>query len=304
MARRLPILFSALLALGACNKAPPAPTLHQIHIVGSSAAYPFSTAVAESFMRQETDAIAPLAQADGTSAGIARFCAGIGAAHPDLVGAARPMTAAEHADCAKNGIADVTEIPFGWSALVLVTRPDTQAIDPTRAAIGEALTGNAKVWAAIDPALPPLPIALHGPNPPADLDLLVHAATLRQDGLYRPHGADPELVVKAVLDTPGAIGIVPWATAARHADTLRLLPLDGVMPSAETIATGRYPARLPLILYAKPDEIRTTPGLRVLLKLYAAGWADGGAFAALGLVPLDAAGRAKASATIAALARP
>ena len=55
---RRPALL-ALLALAACGKTPgPAP--HQIHIVGSSAAFPFSSIAAERLMREDATAIAPL----------------------------------------------------------------------------------------------------------------------------------------------------------------------------------------------------------------------------------------------------
>ena len=306
-------VLAALLLISACQKAPTAPAPRQIHLVGSIAAYPFSVAVAERFMREETEAVAPLAQADGTGSGIVRFCAGLGSTHPDLIGAARAMTAAERAGCAKNGIGDIAEIPFGWSALVFVTRPDTPALAPTRADLQQALSGAASGaandWHAIDPALPALRIALHGPTPsPALADglfgpILAPDAVVRTDGLYRPHGADADAVIRAVLETPGTIGLVPWAYAVKHGDTLRLLPIDGVTPDAATIASGRYPARLPLILYAKPAEVASVPGLPKLLADYAEGWGQGGAFAGAGLIPLTPAAQAEAGRQITAIAR-
>lgn len=305
---RITAVLAALLSLPACQKTPITPAPRQIHLVGSIAAYPFSVAVAERFMREETEAVAPLAQADGTGSGIARFCAGLGAAHPDLVGAARAMTAAERAGCAKNGIDDIAEIPFGWSALVLVTRPDTPAFAPTRADLQQALSGAASDWHTIDPALPALRIALHGPTPsPALADglfgpILTPDAVVRKDGVYRPHGADAEAVIRAVFETPGTIGLAPWAYAVKHGDALRLLPIDGVIPNAETIASGRYPARLSLILYAKAAEVPAVPGLPKLLADYAEGWGEGGAFAGAGLIPLAPAAQAEAGRQITAIA--
>lgn len=288
----------ALILLAACSAAPRAPAPHQIHIVGASAGFPFTSLIAERLMREDADAIAPLVRAGGSGDGIARFCDGPGALHPDLVLAARSMTAAETARCARDGVGRVASVPVGFTALVPVTAKAGPTATLTRATLARALTGVAVRWADLNPALPAAPIRLAGPAPdPMIADglfgaLLPPTARIRRDGAYRAHGANAELVAADVVAVPGTIGLLPYAQALAHADTLRMLALDGVPPTPATIAAGRYPTATPLLLIAKPDEIVATPALPRLLGYAADALAPGGAFERRGLLPLPPPARA------------
>ncbi len=298
----------ALLALAACGKTQdPAP--HQIHIVGSSAGFPFSSMAAERLMREDVAAIAPLVRAGGTGEGIARFCDGLGRLHPDIVIAARPMTSAETQRCAANGVARIAGVPIGFTAFVLVTSNDAPPLSLSRATLTAALTTRAQNWSDVDPKLPATRIRIVGSTAdPAIADglydrlLVAGASPIRRDGAYVGYGADAERVARTVGENPGTIGILPYAQARRHRDKLRLLTLDGIAPTPETIASGRYPASAPLLLLAKPDEAAHVPALPRLLSYYAEGLAPAGAFVVQGLVPL--ADTTAAARQIAALAKP
>ena len=300
----------ALFMLAACGKsAPTGLAPHQIHIAGSSAGFPFTTLVAERLMREDADAIAPLVRAGGSSDGIARFCDGPGELHPDLVVASRAMTSAEAHHCAAGGVVNVGSIPLGFTAFVAVMAKDGAALPLARAALSRALTGNARTWAEVDPSLPALAIKVQGPTPdPGIADglydrLLTPGARVRHDGAYVGHGANAELVAAVVATTPGAVGIIPYAQALAHADTLKMLPLDGVTPDPATIASGRYPASAPLILLTKPDEVTGTPALPRMLGYMADALAPGGAFETHGLVPLSDSARASSIAQLRSLAK-
>src|SRR3546814_4232793 len=56
---------------------------------------------------------APVIESTGTGGGMKLFCAGVGAQHPDIVNASRPMKASEYATCKANGAADVIEAQVG-----------------------------------------------------------------------------------------------------------------------------------------------------------------------------------------------
>jgi len=75
--------FAAIFAAAA-----PALARDQLHIVGSSTVYPFSTTVAESLAKQGV-LKSPVVEATGTGGGIKLFCEGVGEATPDMVGASR-----------------------------------------------------------------------------------------------------------------------------------------------------------------------------------------------------------------------
>jgi len=198
-------------------------------------------------------------------------------------------------------------VPIGHTAFVLVTARSGDALPLTRAALYRALTSTSvRTWADADPRLPALAIRIEGPAAdPAIADGLFgllltpgcHAAggascdtvRIRGDGAYAAHGADAELIASATASTAGAIGILPYAQASNHRDTLRMLPLDGIAPTPENIASGRYPASAPLLLLSKGGP--AVPGLPQLLGFYAEGLAPNGAFVARGLVPLTDADR-------------
>jgi phosphate transport system substrate-binding protein len=320
---RAPFLIAALLlSLVGCSRAPVAGvTPHQIHIVGSSAAFPLSTMAAERLMREEPDAIAPLVRAGGTGEGIARFCDGPGRLHPDIVLATRAMTPAETGRCAANGVPHITSVPLGFTAFVMARAKQASEWPLTRAALYRALTAPAvQTWAEADPRLPPVPIRIEGPSPDPAIadglfDLLLApgcaqaggsncaALHIRRDGVYVGHGADAELVARALAATPGAIGLLPYAQAYRHSDTLDLLPLEGVAPTPATIAAGRYPASAPLLLLAKTDEAAAVPDLPRLLSFYADALAPDGAFASRGLIPLSQADRTAAGGRLTSFSR-
>ena len=95
-------LLAAALGLPAtaCEQAP----RQQIHIVGSSTVYPFTTAVAERFAQNRPSFHAPIVESTGTGAGMQLFCGGVGARFPDVENASRRIKASEFARCRANGV--------------------------------------------------------------------------------------------------------------------------------------------------------------------------------------------------------
>ena len=84
----------------------------QIRIVGSSTVFPFSTTVAEQFGKT-SDFKTPVVESTGSGGGLKLFCAGLGVEHPDMTNASRRIKESEVELCAKNGVADITEVKVG-----------------------------------------------------------------------------------------------------------------------------------------------------------------------------------------------
>ena len=61
----------------------------------------------------------PVVESTGTGGGMKLFCAGVGAAHPDLTNASRAMKKGEFDDCQKNGVKDIVEIKVGIDGLTI-----------------------------------------------------------------------------------------------------------------------------------------------------------------------------------------
>src|SRR4051794_41354565 len=90
-----------------------------IRIVGSSTVYPFTTAVAEDFMRSNPG-LRVTVESTGTGAGMKLFCAGVGSQYPDIEDASRQIKKSEYDACVKNGAKTIIEVPIGIDGLTII----------------------------------------------------------------------------------------------------------------------------------------------------------------------------------------
>ena len=84
-------------------------------------------------------------------------------------------------------------------------------------------------------------------------------------------------VVEYVAEHPGAIG---YASVTHADDRVKLVALDGILPTTREIERGRYPLTYPLVLLASPkaprealrlfDFARSSQGRRIIKQSYAA----------------------------------
>jgi len=304
----------------------------QIRIVGSSTVYPFATAVAEQFARNNPGFKAPIIESTGTGGGMKLFCAGVGTQHPDIENASRRIKKSEYEDCQKNGVTQVIEIPIGIDGLALIEATASPQFSLTQADIYRALAANpfgkpntAKTWKDANPSLPAIPIRVYGPPPtsgtrdafaelimekgcesdPAmkalkqsDKDKAKDICTkVREDGPYIEGGENDNLLVQKVSANEGSVGIMGYSFLEENADKVRGIPLGGVAPTAATIASFEYPGARPLFIYVKGNHLSAIPGIREYVAEFAKGWAPNGYLSRHGLIPsppetLGAANRA------------
>jgi phosphate transport system substrate-binding protein len=339
--RLSPVLSLALAlasALGACRDQASGGgggARGEIRAVGSSTVYPFTTTIAEAFVAADPDAAAPVIESTGTGAGMRLFCAGIGAAHPDIVNASRRMKTSEYRECQRHGATALLEIPVGIDGLAFAQAKDGPAFRLTPALLYRALAATpkgapnaARLWSDLDPALPAVPIQVYGPpatsgtrdalaeliltkgceayDPAAkrlaqtDPDAAKALCTsVREDGAYVDAGENDNLIVQKLQSNPNAIGVFGYSYLEENGENARGLAIDGVEPSYEAIADGRYPGARTLYLYVKKAHLDAVPGLRTFLKLYAAQWGPGGPLAKRGLIVAPDAVRAQAGAVVA-----
>lgn len=332
----------AILALGLClagcqdqAKGGGGGSRDQIRVVGSSTVYPFTTIVAEQFVANDPDARAPVIESTGTGAGLKLFCAGLGAAHPDIADASRRMKRSEYAECRRNGVADIVEVPIGIDGVAFAEALSGPGMALTEADLYRALaatpagrSNTARTWRDVNPALPAIPIQVYGPpatsgtrDALAELILTrgceavdpsaralavaapdTHKAVctrIREDGAYIDAGENDNLIVQKLAANPGSIGVFGYSYLDENAATVRGVAINGVAPTYATIADGRYPGSRPLFLYVKKAHLRAVPGLRTFLGLYARAWGPDGPLVRRGLIAASPAVRARAAAIVA-----
>ena len=307
----------------------------QIQIVGSSTVYPFTTAVAERFAQANPSFKAPIVESTGTGAGMKLFCGGVGDTFPDMTNASRRIKASELADCQKNGVNQVIEVPVGIDGLALIekaggtTQLTTADVYKALAATPFGKPNTARTWKDVNPALPATPIMVFGPPPtsgtrdsfaelilekgcnsdPAmkalkesDSDRHKEVCTkIREDGPFVEAGENDNLLVQKVAANPGAIGVLGYSFAEENADKVRGIPLGGVAPNAQTIASLEYPGARLIYIYAKGEHLPVIPGMREFLAEYARAWGNGGYLEQRGLIPSPADVQAAATAAVTSL---
>ena len=170
--------FFALVGVATMVASTAADARYQIRIVGSSTVFPFATTVAERF-GNSSDFKTPVVESTGSGAGLKLFCAGLGVEHPDLTNASRRIKQSEVDLCAKNGVADITEVMIGYDGIVLANSKESALMSITLRQLflalakdvpankdGSELIANPhQTWSEIDPSLPNVAIEVLGPPP-------------------------------------------------------------------------------------------------------------------------------------------
>jgi phosphate transport system substrate-binding protein len=320
----------AALALAACGDKPGGAGNQQIQIVGSSTVYPFTTAVAEQFQRTN-QGMSAIVESTGTGAGMKLFCGGVGDNFPDMTNASRRIKASEAADCTKNGVKQIIEVPVGIDGLALIEASATPAFTLTVRDVYAALAANpfgkgpntAKTWKDVNPSLPAIAIQVFGPPPtsgtrdsfaelilekgceadPAmkalkDSDKDKHkdlCTKIREDRAYVEAGENDNLLVQKVSQNPGAIGILGYSFLEENATKVKGIPLNGIAPTAATISDLSYPGARQVYIYAKGEHVGVIPGMKEFLAEYARAWSKGGYLERRGLIPSPADVQAKAT---------
>lgn len=332
MLKRLGLLTLAFATLASCDGT----SMRAVTVVGSSTVLPFTKAVATRFVAQDKGRRTPVVESTGTGGGMVRFCEGVGGKYPDIVNASRRMHAKEFDTCQANGVKDIIEVPIGLDGIAVAESNDGPKLALTRKDIYLALAANpmgkpnaAKTWQDVNPALPATPITVLGPpstsgtreafvelilqpgciaaNPAAKAlktnpdPALFDAAcrTLRKDGAYVEKGEDDNLIVEGLAGNRQAVGVVGYSYLEKNRSRLHGVPIEGVTPTYQDIASGKYPGVRSLYLYVKKRHLDAMPELQEFLKLYVTMWAPGGPLTERGLIAAPDKVRRRAAKAIA-----
>ena len=189
----------------------------QVQVSGSSTVLPYATIVAESF-GENFDFATPVVEGGGTSAGIKKFCEGVGENTPDIASASRKMKQSEVARCKSNGVTDIEEVRIGYDGIVFASDINGPAFKFTPSqwynAIAAEVVINGKIvpnpytkWSEVDPSLPDqeilafVPGSKHGTREVFDLNVIeTGCKTFKADKvLARRVGGDKDKTKEACI---------------------------------------------------------------------------------------------------------
>ena len=108
----------------------PAFARDQVHIAGSSTVLPYASIVAEAF-GENFDFPTPVVESGGSSAGLKRFCEGVGENTIDVANASRKIKDKEVKKCAENGVTDIIEVRIGYDGIVFASDINANAFEYT-----------------------------------------------------------------------------------------------------------------------------------------------------------------------------
>ena len=189
---------------------------------------------------------------------------------------------------------------------------------------GEKLIPNPyKTWKDVNPSLPAKSIEVLGPPPTSGTrDAFVELAmeggakkfawikamkkkdkkaykaichTVREDGAYVEAGENDNLIVQKLEANPNAVGIFGFSFLDQNMDRIQGSYVDGIQPTFENIADGKYPVSRPLYFYVKKAHAEVIPGIKEFLDEFTSdkAWGPEGYLSEKGMIPMPDAERAQ-----------
>ena len=288
-----------------------------IQIAGSSTVLPYASIVAEAF-GENFDYATPVVESGGSSAGMKRFCQGVGTQTIDIANASRAMKDSERKVCAQNGVTDITEVMFGYDGIVFANGIYDERFEFTPADIYLALNARSELttWNQVDPKFPNYEIKMfipgtkHGTREVFEEKVLLKGCEAVGDfaKFEKLHGEDEAESMCMEVRTDGrsvdidgdytetlvniqtnsnSFGVFGLSFYENNTDVIEVATIDGVRPSQETVASGEYPVSRPLYFYVKDIHADVIPGVWDYVRFFVSDDMAGpdSALADYGLVP-------------------
>ncbi|WP_134679816.1 substrate-binding domain-containing protein [Paracoccus ravus] len=279
----------------------------QIQVAGSSTVLPYATIVAEAF-GENTDFPTPVVESGGSSAGLKKFCEGVGENTIDIANASRPIKASEIEACQAAGVTDIMEVRIGYDGIVFasdIAGNDFQftpadwfnALAAKVVKDGKVVDNTATKWNEIRADLPDqeilafIPGTKHGTREVFEEKVIAEGCkesgaadvfkselgedaageacmALRTDGKSVDIDGDYTETLARIQSAKNGIGVFGLSFYENNTDKLKVATMAGVTPSTETIAKGEYPVSRPLFFYVKKAHIGEIQGLKEFVEFF------------------------------------
>ena len=190
----------------------------QVQVAGSSTVLPYAAIVAEAF-GENFDFPTPVVESGGSSAGLKKFCEGVGEGTIDVANASRRIKDSEVAKCAENGVTDIIEVRIGYDGIVFASdingnafefTPEDwyRALSDTTVVDGEVVANTATVWNDVNPDLPAqeiqafIPGTKHGTREVFEDEVILAGceAVGDYDAFFEANGGDKKAAQKQCIN--------------------------------------------------------------------------------------------------------
>lgn len=157
-------LTASALAVAAVS-ASAAAARDNLQVAGSSTVLPYASIVAEAF-GENFEFPTPVVESGGSSAGLKRFCEGVGENTIDIANASRAIREKEIKACAEAGVTDIIQVRIGYDGIVFASQLDGpaftafepadlyNALAPKVVVDGELVDNPYTMWSEFNAELP------------------------------------------------------------------------------------------------------------------------------------------------------
>jgi phosphate transport system substrate-binding protein len=243
-----------------------------INIEGSSTVQPITQAAAELFREEYPDAKIEVGGA-GTSDGFEAFCQG----DTQISDASRPIDVAEEVPvCEENGV-EYIEIPVAYDGIsVVVNKQNDWATDVTSDELKTmwepAAEDKITQWSQVRSDWPDRELSLYGPGTESGTyEFFNEVIVGNEEEVNRSDyeaSEDDNVLVQGVSGDENALGYFGFSYYENNRDKLKVLAVDGVKPTEDSIRSGDYLLSRPLFIYVSTDALKNNKAVKPFVDFY------------------------------------
>lgn len=242
----------------------------EIIIAGSSTVFPLSERMAE--LWTDAGGVAPSIASIGSGAGFERFCV---EGETDISNASRAIKDSEIESCEAIGRTPI-EFRVGTDALaVTVSTENDFARDVTMGELAQIFS-TATLWSDVRVEWPQEEIRRFIPGTDSGtFDYFVEEVFDEDEEPIlsgNPQlSEDDNVLVQGITGSPYAIGFFGYAYYVENADSLNILSINGIEPSAESVEVSgdeAYSLARPLFIYSDASIISEKPQVGAFINFY------------------------------------
>lgn len=206
-----------------------------ITVDGSNGVMPLAAALADAYQREHAGTVIALGRGLGSGARLAA----LRERRIDIALASHGL------DTAALRTEGFTPHRVATTAVVFGVHDAAPARAITSAHACALLTGSAPSWDAVTGRTESVAMTVHArAESEVDMEVLRRGIACLTNTPMAPHvqvAPDTDAMRRALLASPGAIGVTTATVVQQERGQLRALALDGIAPTAEAVSAGRYP---------------------------------------------------------------